>query len=179
MFRFLPGVILVQLATAALVFAVLRVPLQSDLLLAIFCMAVVFTLVVAFWFSSIAGNQQREMIQNLQSSHAKETQNLKVNAERQKAKIIKENHKEQIKESRRANSRANLKVSLAFAAAAGVGGLMLFTQFMTVGLLIMGTSGGALAGYLTRARQDQTRLEKTTGDTALVKELNPKPSKFP
>lgn len=167
MFRFLPGVLLIQLSTGALVFAMFRASAQFDLVLAIAVMALVLTLVVAFWFSSIANQQARESIQKIESSHAKETQSLKVNAERQKAKIIRENHKEILKETRKANSRANLKVSLAFAAAAGVGGLMLFTQFMTVGMLIMGTSGGALAGYLTRARQDQRRLEKATSTPAL------------
>lgn len=169
MFRYLPGIVLIQLATAALAYALVRMPLETDLLLAIGGLACILSLVVAFWFSSIAAHSRREAEQQLRDSHARETQDLKVNVERQKTKIIRENHKQLLKETRRANTRANLKVSLAFAGVAAIGGLMLFTQFMTVGLLLMGTSGGALAGYLTRARQDQKRLERAGDEPKLVK----------
>lgn len=170
MFRYLPGIILVQLATGALAYALVRMPLETDLLLAVAGLATILTLVVAFWFSSIAAHARREGEQAIRESYARETQDLRVDVERQKAKIIRESHKQLLKETRRANTRANLKVSVAFAGVAAIGGLMLFTQFMTVGLLLMGTSGGALAGYLTRARQDQKRLEQAN---VAPKNINP------
>ena len=36
----------------------------------------------------------------------------------------------------------------------GFGAILLFTQFVTVGLLVLTTGGGAIAGYLARARQE-------------------------
>ncbi len=50
-------------------------------------------------------------------------------------------------------TRSTLKTGLALAGVAGLGVILLFTQFMTLGLLAVSATGGAILGYGFRARQ--------------------------
>ncbi len=168
MLRFLLGIVLIQLATVALVFALLNAPLEGMQWVAIAILGLILSLLAAFWFAAISRGMQQDKLDGIREQHAQEREKLRVNAERQKTKIIKDSHQLMLKESKRAYSRANFKVGAAFAGAVAVGGLMLFTQFLTLGMLIMGTSGGALVGYLTRARQDRLRLQKANREVPRV-----------
>ena len=58
-----------------------------------------------------------------------------------------------LRESRRLQTRSTLKLGVAMTGIAGLGVLLLFTQFMTLGLLAVSATGGALLGYGIRARQ--------------------------
>ena len=58
-----------------------------------------------------------------------------------------------MRESRRLQNRSTLKLGGALSGIAGLGVLLLFTQFMTLGLLAVSATGGALLGYGIRARQ--------------------------
>ncbi len=168
MLRFLPGIVLIQLATLAVAFALMQAPLQGMQWLAIAVLGLLLSVLSAFWFSAIARGACQQQVESLREQHAREREKLRVNAERQKTKILKDSHQQILKESKRTQAKANFKVGAAFAGVAAVGGLMLFTQFLTVGMLLLGTSGGALAGYLTRARQEQRRLVKIREDAALL-----------
>ena len=53
-----------------------------------------------------------------------------------------------------------MKAGASFIGVIAVGGVMLFTQFVTMGMLLMTTAGGALAGYAYRTRQEIGRREK-------------------
>ena len=63
----------------------------------------------------------------------------------------------------------NLFIDNAFVGVIAAGTLMVFTQFMTLGLLMLATGGGALAGYLARMKQDHLggneRVVKVVSET--------------
>ena len=48
----------------------------------------------------------------------------------------------------------------AFAAAVGAGGIMVFSQLVTVGMMVLVASGSGLAGYLARARHERLSRNK-------------------
>jgi uncharacterized membrane protein YbhN (UPF0104 family) len=146
---------MVQLATVALV--LLAPPnLQGISLLRLIVPLLVIGFVAAFWFSSLAHLLRKDELHKADKAFAKEREKIKVSAERAKTRVVKQAQKEVAKEARNTHAKANFKVGATFAAAIGVGALMLLTQFLTIGLLMMTTSGGALAGYLYRGRK-QTR----------------------
>ncbi len=154
MLKFLIGILLVQAGTIALFFAVTRTGLENtQLMLTIGLLEVLFSVLAAFWFSSIARQRHREELETAKEEHAREREKIRVNAERQKAMIVSKSHKQLLKETRRAHAAANFKVGAAFAGALAFGGVMLYSQFVTFGLLILTTAGGGLAGYLARGKQ--------------------------
>lgn len=156
MLKFLPGILLLQAVTVGLV---LMAPagLAGWGWLQLLIPVVVVGLLTAFWFGSVAEHQNREAISHLKECHAKERENIRVNAERAKTRIVKQAQQETLKEVLRTSSQANVKVGMAFAGAAGLGGLLLLTQFMTLGLLTLSAAGGALGGYVMRIRQERKR----------------------
>jgi len=154
MLKFLFGVILVQAGTTALYYSAVQTGLEnSQLLLTIGLLELVFSILAAFWFSTLARQQYREELEAARDEHAREREKIRVNAERQKARIVNKSQKQLLKETRRAQAAANFKIGATFAAALAFGGIMLYSQFVTFGLLILSTAGGALAGYLARGRQ--------------------------
>ncbi len=154
MVKFLLGVIVVQLVTLSLFFAVTGTELENtQLMLTIGLLEVLFSVLAAFWFSSIARQRHRDELESVKEAHAREREKIRVNAERQKSRILNKSHKQMLKETRRAHAGANLKVGAAFAGALALGAVMLSTQFVTFGLLILTTAGGGLAGYLARGKQ--------------------------
>jgi hypothetical protein len=159
MFRYLPGIFIIQLATVALLLAALKTT-DQELWIAIGCLALIVSLVTAFWFDSIACHIKKDAVTELKESFARERENLRVSAERQKTRVIKKSQEQITRETNRAHAKANFKVGGAFAGMIGVGALMVFTQFMTLGLLLVATGGGALAGYLARTRQDLLSRKK-------------------
>ena len=161
MLKFLPKIILVQLVTIALFFAGTQTGQENmQLLLTIGLLEILFSVLAAFWFAATARELHLQELDSLKEAHAREREKIKVNAERQKSKIVSASEKKILKETRRAHAKASFKVGAAFASALAVGGLMLYTQFVTFGLLILTTAGGGLAGYLTRGRQMQLARKK-------------------
>jgi flagellar biosynthesis protein FliP len=166
MFKFLPGILLIQFATSALVFILLRTTVENFQAIAVAIISLVISLFGAFWFASIAQNTHKDALEKTRQAHAQEREDLLVDTERQKVDMLKQTHAQIVKETNRAHAKANLKVGAMFTAAVGVGAVMVFAQFITVGLIMLATTGGALTGYLARARQD--RLAKIT----LQKQIN-------
>ena len=162
MLRFLAGILLVQSATASLM--LLSRPAEDSWAnwLPVLVALAVIGLVAAFWFANIASNQRRDEIERLRLGFAAEREKLRVRAERDKTQLVRKSQKVLVAETRRAESKANLKVGAAVAAAAGVGLLMILTNFMTLGLLVMTATGGALGGYLLR-RDWLNRLPRPGG----------------
>lgn len=167
MLRFLPAIILIQLATAAVIYALINAPLEGNQLLVIALLGLIISVLAAFWFASIAGHLHNDTLAKTQEKHAQEREAIRVNAERQKSRIVKDTQKQITKATNRAHAKANFKVGAMLAAAIGAGGLMLFTQFLTIGLLILTTSGGALAGYLTRLKQERSTLPRLAKDNTV------------
>jgi Flp pilus assembly protein TadB len=157
MLKFIPGILLLQVITIALVlFAPADLGNWGWLRLAIPVLIAGF--LTAFWFGSIAAHRRKDEISRLKEYHAKERETIRVNAERAKTKLVKQTQCKTLQEVRRSSTRANIKIGLAFAGAAGLGGLLILTQFMSLGLLTLTTVGGALGGYILRIRQEKSKL---------------------
>ena len=172
MFRYLPGILIIQVATVALLLAAGKTS-DPELWIAIGCLALVISVVTAFWFESIASHLKKDAVTQAKDEFFREREKLRVNAERQKNRLIEKSHKQITRETNRAHARASFKVGGAFIGVIAAGTLMVFTQFITLGLLLLATGGGALAGYLARARQE--RLSRKNREIAAVTEVPPAP----
>ena len=173
MLKFLPGILLLQAITVALVL-IAPVDLADWGWLRLVTPVLIVGLLTAFWFGAIGAHQRKDAISRLQENHAKEREAIRVNAERAKAKVVKQAHLEILQEVRRTSTQAKIKVGLAFAGVAIIGGLLLLTQFMTLGLLTLTTAGGALGGYVLRIRQEKGKppriINATSSPLSLKKE---------
>ena len=149
MLRFLAGILLVQAASVALVLITGVDARGLDTWLPIAFALGIIGLVAAFWFSNVAAQHRRDELERLRTDFAREREDLRVKAEREKTRLVRKSHKTLASETRRAESRANRKVALAVGAASAVGLAMMLTSFMTLGLLVLTGAGSALAGYLT------------------------------
>ncbi len=175
MLRFLPGILLAQAALLGVYWLLSRATIDSAQRWSIVVLfALVIALLVAFWFGALARHMNQARLDALREAHAREREKLKVNAERAKARVMRESQKRIDKETSRAHARAGFKVGAVLAGAAGFGVLMMFTQFVTVGLLALSTAGGGLAGYLARLRQE--RLARARQEL-LPREARPVPGR--
>ena len=158
MLRYLFGIVLVQAATVVLV---LLAPsdLQGPGLLRVVVPALVISFIAAFWFSSLAHHLRKDHLARVKDEFARERENLRVNAERSKARVMKQAQKDIAREARATHAKANFKVGAAFASVVGVGALLMLTQFLAVGIVTLATAGGALGGYLYRGRRDRAALQ--------------------
>ncbi|MEZ5536895.1 MAG: hypothetical protein R3F02_14880 [Thiolinea sp.] len=225
MFKFLPGLILLQCITITLLllapdnlsefnwadWAKIIIPLAISALL------------MAFWFSSLSAHKSQQEVLHLKESHAKECEKLRhdhqtevlglkeahakeqaetlnlrqdeilrlkeahaaerekirVSAERAKHRVTKEAQKQVEKEIRRTSARANFKVGAAVTGAIGLGGLLVLTQFVTLGALVITTAGGTLGGYLLRYKQEKKYLAAQQPEsmkiTSRIRKILPKP----
>jgi ABC-type multidrug transport system fused ATPase/permease subunit len=182
MFRFLPGIVLIQLITTGLVMATFQWAGNLQLVITIILFAVIVAVLAAFWFAAIARNMHSEAVARmhdtyndalarLQEDNARKREELLISAEREKAAFLAHSYQRIEKETRRAHAKANFKVGVALTAAAGAGAAMLLTQFVTVGMMILIASGSALSGYLMRARHEQlagSRQQKTISEVKKI-----------
>ena len=153
LFKFLVGILLIQGTAALLVYTALKSD-HIEVWLLLGALAVVISFLAAFWFASAAGHFRKDALARVRENFSREREQIRIKAEREKTKVIKQSHQEIAKERSRAQNKANFKVGASVATAVGLGALMLLTQFVTIGLLTLTTAGGALGGYLFRARQD-------------------------
>jgi hypothetical protein len=158
MLKFIFGILLLQVITIALVL-IAPADLANWGWLRLVIPVLIAGLLTAFWFGSIAARQRKDKISRLKEYHAKERETIRVDAERAKSELVKQAQRKTLQEVRRASTRANIKIGLAFAGAAGLGGLLILTQFMSLGILTLATVGGALGGYLLRIRQEKGKLD--------------------
>lgn len=155
MLRFLPGIILIQLITTGLIFAGFRWSHDLQLVVVMGLIGLIIGTLAAFWFNSIARALRSEAIARVREDYALEREQIVLSAEREKATVVHQSYQRIEKETKRIHAKANFKIGLAFAAAAAAGSVMLVTQFVTLGLIVLVGSGSGLAGYLTRARQER------------------------
>ncbi|HPY39738.1 MAG TPA: hypothetical protein PLM98_04405 [Thiolinea sp.] len=165
MLKFLPGLLLLELITVSLMLLAPENLAGWGWLRLLIPLAIIASL-MALWFSAMSNQQRKDEIMRLQENHAREREKIKVNAERAKHQVTKDAQKQVQQEIKRTTAQANFKVGLAVAGAAGVGGLLLLTQFVSIGILLLGTAGGTLGGYLLRLKQEKqnqaARLTNTT-----------------
>jgi hypothetical protein len=181
MLKFIFGILLLQVVTIALVL-IAPEDLANWGWLRVAIPVLIAGLLTAFWFGSIAARQRKDKISRLKEHHAKERETIRVNAERAKSKLVKQAQHKTLQEVRRASRRANIKIGLAFAGAAGLGGVLVLTQFMSLGILTLATVGGALGGYLLRVRQEKGKLNlaKKDQDTQPITSVTtPEKKQFP
>ncbi len=157
MLKFIPGILLLQVITIALVL-IAPADLGNWGWLRLAIPVLIAGFLTAFWFGSIAAYQRKDEISRLKEYHAKERETIRVNAERTKSKLIKQAQRKTIQEVRRSAMRANIKILLVLAGSIGLGGLLLLTQYMSLGLLTLSTVGGALGGYILRNRQEKGKF---------------------
>ena len=153
MFRFLPGIIIVEAAMVALVTAFMNASTEANWIPMALLVAIV-TVLVAFWFGSIADHVKKDALAQAKDDFVRDRENLLVAAEADKRKVVEQSHKQLIKETNQVHAKANFKLGAAFVGILSIGAVLLSVELMTIGLLTLTTAGGALAGYVIRARQD-------------------------
>lgn len=159
MFRFFPGIVLLQVVTAGLVVLSIRWWQEPQLIVVAVAFGIIVAILTTFWFGSIATSIQQSNQAKLQAKHAQDREKIIRRAEREKAQVTSKSYQQREKFAQQASAKANFKVGAAFAATAGAGGLMIFSQLVTVGALLLVASGSGLAGYLLRLRQDRAAVK--------------------
>ncbi|MEJ2575883.1 MAG: hypothetical protein P8106_04125 [Gammaproteobacteria bacterium] len=152
MLRFLAGIVLIQATTVLLVLVAGRDAADLASWLPVLIALGMIALIAAFWFATVAAHRNQAELERQRADFAREREQFKVAAEREKTRLVRQSHKTLTKQTRRVESRANMKVGAAVAGAAGIGLLMVVTNFVTLGLLTLTGAGAALGGYLLRRR---------------------------
>ena len=153
------GILIIQAATVAMTLAAIKSD-DRELWLAVLLLALILALVTAFWFVSVASHAKKDALANARDEFSREREKLRVNAERQKTRLIRKSHEEIRKETNRAHARSSFKLGAGFIGIVAAGSLMIFSQLLTLGLLTLAVGGGALGGYLMRVRQEAVTRQK-------------------
>ena len=156
MMRFLPGIFLLQAVTGGLAYLLITASISTgnNLLFALLALDIAFIGIMALWFSAIARQHNSAAMESLKEAHAKEREKLRVNAERQKNRLANKKHKEILRETKRAYAMANIKAGTVVIGLVALGGVLLYSQFITFGSMLLTAGGGGLLGYLARAKQE-------------------------
>lgn len=156
MHRYFLGIALIQLISVVVFWVNMDITIawSTELALKIVLPLLLVATTAALWFDAIGRGRAARTIAKLQSTHAREREKLQLKSEREKHKVIEKAHKEITKQSRRVSTKANLKVGMAMLFAGGAGVIMLLIELVTFGMMTLMTAGGALGGYLFRARRE-------------------------
>ena len=150
--KFIFGIILVQFTTAILVYlAPNELSAQSIAQIAIPLLFI--AMVIAFWFNSLSAHERKDALYKAEGNFAKEKEKIKVKAEKDKIKTMKEAQKEIVHEATKTHAKANFKVGASFAGVLALGGLFVLAQMVTAGLLVMTATGGVIGGYYWRGKR--------------------------
>ena len=147
MFRFLLGILLIQIATVALVMLAPE-DLQGIAWLRLLLPLLVVAFFSALWFSSMATHKSKDDVSQVKAKHALEREKIQLNAERAKTRMMKKTQQQIAREAKLTHGKANFKIGATLAGAMGFGALMLLTELLTLGIMTITTAGGALGGYL-------------------------------
>lgn len=160
--KYLGGILLAQAAAVVMAIAAFEARLVEHWgVFAVF--ALLIGIFAALWFAAIANGTRHHAVARVKDDFAREREKIRVQSEKDKNKLIAQTHRETLKTIRRMQAGASFKVGLGFAALLGLGGIMLLSQFVTIGLLTLSTAGGALLGYVVRARQEYPGSQQATG----------------
>jgi hypothetical protein len=162
--KFLVGVFLLQGTTALLVISARDADLYQSGWLVV-ALGMLIGVIAALWFSAITSHANAHSLVRASEKFNRQRDYLRRKAEKEKVREIKEGHRQLLRESKRVQHRSSWKLGSAMAGIATLGVLLLFTQFMTLGLLAVSATGGALLGYGIRARQFPA-LEQTENPAA-------------
>ncbi|MCX7110597.1 MAG: hypothetical protein NTX45_10815 [Proteobacteria bacterium] len=165
MFRFFIGILIVEVAMVALVMAFMS---SSDIAYRapIAILALLVTVLVVFWFGSITEHVKKDALTRAKDNFVRERENRLIAAEAEKRNMLEETHRRIVKETNQVHARSNFKLGAAFASIIMFGAVMLYIELLTVGLLTLAVAGGALGGYVIRARQDALSYRNNVVHTA-------------
>lgn len=150
--KFLVGIFLLQGATALLLITAQDAELaRNGWLLGL--LGLLIGIIAAFWFTSITSHASQQSLLRASEKYQRQRDRIMRRAEKEKTREIRNSHQQILRETRRVQTRSTLKLGTALTGVAGLGVLLMFTQFMTLGLLAVSATGGALLGYTVRARQ--------------------------
>jgi hypothetical protein len=150
--KFLVGIFLLQGATALLLITAQDAELaRNGWLLGL--LGLLIGVIAAFWFTSITSHASQHSLIRASEKYQRQRDRIMRQAEKEKTQEIRNSHQQILRETRRVQTRSMLKLGTALTGVAGLGVLLMFTQFMTLGLLAVSATGGALLGYTVRARQ--------------------------
>jgi hypothetical protein len=162
MLKYFFAILLIQIVTVALVLLA-PADLQGHGWLRVAIPLLLVSMVAAFWFNSMASHLRKDHLARADRRFAKEREKIRVNAERAKTRVVKQAQKDIAREAKTTHAKANFKVGAAFAGAIGAGAMMLLIGSMTLGLSILTTAGGAMGGYLYRARKEVNSRDALEG----------------
>ena len=151
-FKFLVGIFLLQGTTALLLMTAQDADLGKSGWL-IGSLGLLIGVLAALWFSAIAGHASQHTFARASEKFNRQRDRIRRQAEKEKTREIRDSHQQLLRETRRLQNRSTVKLGAALTGIAGLGVLLLFTQFVTLGLLAVSATGGALLGYGVRARQ--------------------------
>ena len=144
--KFLIGVFLLQGTTALLVISARDADLYRSGWLVV-VLGMLIGVIAALWFSAITGHANAHSFVRASEKFNRQRDYLRRKAEKEKVKEIKDGHRQLLRESKRVQQRSTLRLGSAMAAGiAALGVLLLFTPFMTLGLLAVSATGGAVLG---------------------------------
>ena len=177
--KFLFGIILAQLAT----FLLLLVPPEHWDTISILRLALPLLFIalgISLWFNSMVGYHKKDALSKVKGEFAKEREEIKVNAEREKLQVEKDAQKKIVREATTTHAKANFKVGMAFAGVLGVGVLFVLAQMVTVGLLAISATTGALGGYYWRGKRLSGKKERPVEleNITDIKVIESKPSRL-
>ncbi len=150
--KFLVGIFLLQGATVLLLMTAQDADLHRSGWLVI-ALGLLIGVIAALWFSAIASHASQHSFNRASEKFNRQRDRIRRQAEKEKTREIRDSHQQVLRETRRVQNRSTLKLGAAMTGIAGLGVMLLFTQFMTLGLLAVSATGGALLGYGVRARQ--------------------------
>jgi len=152
--KYLIGILFVQGVTVLLVITAYRTDLEKTGLLFLLLNSAIGAL-TAFWFTSMAESMRKQVLSRAKEGFAREREKIRVRAEQDKTKEVRNSQRQINREKQRAHKSSDRKTGLMLGGIAGVGVVMVLTQFVTLGLLTLTTAGGAALGYGLRARQER------------------------
>lgn len=165
--KFLLGILLLQGVTVLLVVTALKTDLAQTWPLFAALGGTVGVL-VALWFTSIADSARHQSLAKAKELFSREREKIRVRAEQDKAKEVKNTQKAAARSQRLAGLPISPKTGVAIGGAVGLGVAMLLAQFVGLGLLTLSAAGGAVLGYGARVRQERYGAKLLGSGAALL-----------
>lgn len=153
--KFLIGTFLLQTVTALLVITALTTTDIHRTIVLFILLGLCIGTLTAFWFNSLVESTKQEALARAKARHLREREKIRVKAEQEKARELKQSQRQVEREKKKGQQTGSMKNGVIVGSAVGVGVVMLFTQFVALGLLTLSAAGGAVLGYKVRVRQER------------------------
>lgn len=160
--RILVALIVIQLLTVLLYIAWTRAD-STDSLLAFALLALAAAFFAALWLGSMIRSHHERDVLLAKEALRHERERSRRLVKEQKTQTQESVRRQMTRDFSRQQSRSRLKLYGAFAGMGGLGLLLLLTQFLSLGIVLLSSSGGAVAGYLLRIRQEAQRRKPASG----------------